>query len=126
MNRIATLQSGRARTAALAAAIRAAAGSTCRQTVCTIRIRPNGVTAYDWRPEPLTLPADAAEAIAELMRSLRPDIDWTVAHDYCLTTGMLRRSPVASERGFDPAADGTCGGSGPVFLPRPADSRRAA
>ena len=126
MDRIATLQSGRARTARLAAAIRAAAGSNARQCVNTVRIRPDGVTAYDWRPEQLTLPADAAEAIADLMRSVRPDIDWTIGHDYHLTTGMLRRSPAAGERGHDPVADKTFGGCDPVFLPRPADARRAA
>ena len=126
MTRIATLSSGRARTAALAAAIRRAAGSNCRNTVNVIRISPDGVTAWDWRPERLPLADGAARAVAELMRKTRPDIDWTVAHDYALTTGMLRRSPAAGERGYDPAADGVFGGTGPVFLERPAEGRRAA
>lgn len=122
MSRIATLASGRARTAALAAAIRRAAGSTARQTVDTVRIAPDSVTAYDWRPAQLSLSPAAARAVAELMREVRPDIDWTVSHDYALTTGMLRRSPAAGERGHDPVADKTFGGSGPVFLPRPGDA----
>lgn len=126
MSRIATLASGRARTAALAAAIRRAAGSTSRQAVNTVRIRPDGVTAYDWRPVELSLSADAARAIAALMREVRPDIDWTASHDYHLTTGMLRRSPQAGERGYDPVVDGTFGGTGPMFLPHPADIRQAA
>lgn len=122
MSRIATLASGRARTAALAAAIRRAAGSTARQTVNVVRIAPDGVTAYDWRPAELSLSADAARTIAELMHEVRSDIDWTVSHDYHLTTGMLRRSPAAGERGYDPVADKAFGGSGPVFLPRPGDT----
>jgi hypothetical protein len=126
VSRIRTLQTGRARTAALAAAIRAAAGSTCRQTVCTVRIAPGGVTAYDWRPDLLTLPADAAAAITELMHTVRPDIDWSEAHDYHLTTGMLRRSPQAGERGYAPEIEGTFGGTDAAFLPRTADENRRA
>lgn len=128
MTRIATLSSGRARTAALAAAIRRAAGSTCRNTVNVIRIAPDGVTAWDWRPEQLPLADGTARAVAELMRKTRPDIDWTVAHDYALTTGMLRRSPAAGERGHDPELEGVFGGTAPVFLPQsaPVDTGRAA
>lgn len=126
MSRINTLRTGSARTAAVAVAIRAAANSTSRQTVNSIRIRPDGVTAYDWRPDRLHLSDGAAEAIAALMHSLRPDINWAVSHDYHLTTGMLRRSPAAGERGYAPEIEGTFGGTDPVFLPRPADARRAA
>lgn len=127
MSRIRTLRSGSARTAALAATIRAGAGSTSRQSVTSIRLQPDGsVTSYDWHPDRLYLSADAAEAITELMHSLRPDIDWTIGHDYHLTTGMLRRSPLAGERGYAPEIEGTFGGTDPAFLPRPADARRAA
>ena len=126
MDRIATLRSGRSRVAALAAAIRATAGSNSRNCVNVIRISPDGVTAYDWRPAELPLSPDAAEAIAELMHATRRDIDWSVSHDYELTTGMLRRSPAAGERGHDPVAEGVFGNIGPVFLPRPGEGRRAA
>lgn len=126
MSRIATLASGRARTAALAAAIRRAAGSTSRQSVNVIRIAPDGVTAYDWRPALLSLSPAASRAIAALMREVRPDIDWTVGHDYHLTTGMLRRSPVAGEKGFTPEVDRVFGGAGPVFLPEAYNPRKQA
>ena len=126
MDRIATLRSGRSRVAALAAAIRATAGSNSRNCVNVVRIAPDGVTAYDWRPAVLALSPDAAEAIAELMHATRRDIDWSVSHDYELTTGMLRRSPAAGERGHDPVAEGVFGNIGPVFLPRPGDARSAA
>lgn len=127
MSRINTLRTGTARTAALAAAVRAAAGSNSRKQVGHVRIQPDGtVTAYDWRPAALFLTAAQQQAVAELMRSTRRDIDWTVAHDYHLTTGMLRRSPAPGERGHAPEIEGTFGGTDPVFLPRPADGRRAA
>lgn len=127
MSRLRTLQSGRSRTAALAAEIRRAAGSNSRKQVNHIRIRPDGtVLAYDWRPAELYLTGAQQQAVRELMHVTRRDINWSVAHDYGLTTGMLRRSPAAGERGYDPAADGTFGGTGPAFLPLPADGRRAA
>ncbi len=125
MSRIATLKSGRARTAALAAAIRIAAGSNRRNIVNHVRIHADGsVDAYDWRPAQLHLNVDAQDAITSLMRSVRPDIDWSVGHDYHLTTGMLRRSPAVGERGFSPEDDKTFGGADPVFLPTPADRAR--
>lgn len=125
MSRIATLKSGRARTAALAAAIRTAAGSNRRNIVNHVRIHADGsVDAYDWRPAPLHLNVDAQDAISSLMREVRQDIDWSVGHDYHLTTGMLRRSPAAGERGHAPETDGTFGGTDPVFLPTSADLAR--
>jgi hypothetical protein len=124
--RLRTLRAGTSRTAALARDIRFAAGGNARKQVNHIRVTPDGVTAWDWRPAPLYLSPAQQRAVAELMHATRPDIDWTVAHDYSLTRGMLRRSPAAGERGHDPAADGGFGGSDPVFLPRPADGRRAA
>lgn len=118
MSRIQTLRASTARTARMAVAIRAAANSNSRKMVNTIRIRPEGaVTAYDWRPAALDLSPEEQKAISELMRAVRPDIDWTVGHDFHLTTGMLRRSPVAGERGYAPEVEGTFGGSDPVFLP---------
>lgn len=125
MSRIATLKAGTARVAALAAAIRAAAGSNRRNIVNHVRIHADGsVDAYDWRPARLQLNVDAQDAISGLMRSTRTDIDWSVSHDYHLTTGMLRRSPVDGERGFAPEDDGTFGGTDPVFLPTPVDQAR--
>lgn len=127
MSRLRTLHTGRSRTATLATQIRAAAGSNSRKMVNHVRIQPDGtVTAYDWRPAVLFLTGKQQQAVAELMRSVRPDIDWSVAHDYGLTTGMLRRSPAAGERGYAPETEGVFGGSAPVFLPRPGDARRAA
>ena len=126
MGRVRTLRTGSARVAALAAAIRAAAGSNSRKQVNHIRVTPDGVTAWDWRPAPLYLSPTQQRAVAEVMHQTRPDIDWSVAHEYSLTRGMLRRSPAPGERGHDPAADGGFGGTDPVFLPRPADGRRAA
>lgn len=123
--RIDTLKTGTARTARLAVAIRAAAGSNRRNIVNHIRVHADGsVDAYDWRPAALHLAVDAQDAIAELMRATRPDIDWSVAHDYHLATGMLRRSPAAGERGYAPETDGTLGGTDPAFLPAPADPSR--
>lgn len=126
MSRINTLRDGTARKTRLTVAIRAAARSTSRGLVCTVRITPDGVTAYDWRPDRVFLPRGADNAIRELMCATRPDIDWTVSHDYHLITGMLRRSPEVGERGYTPEVEGTFGGTDPVFLPRPADSRSAA
>lgn len=127
MSRIRTLRAGSSRTAALAAAVRRAAGSNSHKQVNHIRLLPDGtVVAWDWRPAELYLTAAQQQAVAELMHATRRDIDWSVAHDYGLTTGMLRRSPAPGERGFDPVADRTFGGTDPVFLPRPADGRRAA
>lgn len=126
MSRLRTLRAGTSRVATLAREIRAAAGSNSRHCVNVVRIAPDGVTVYDWRPERLPLAANAADAVSQLMHSTRPDIDWTVSHDYHLTTGMLRRSPQAGERGWAPEVDGTFGGTGPVFLPGPAETGRAA
>lgn len=126
MSRLRTLRTGTSRVAALAAAIRAAAGSNSRKQVNHVRISPDGVTAWDWRPAPLYLSPAQQRAVAELMHKTRPDIDWSVDHDYGLITGMLRRSPQAGERGHVPETDGGFGGSDPVFLPRPAEGRRAA
>jgi hypothetical protein len=127
MNRVRTLRSGTARTAALAVELRRAAGSNSRKQVGHIRLMPDGqVLAWDWRPAALFLTDAQQQAVTKLMHATRRDIDWSVAHDYGLTTGMLRRSPAAGERGHDPAADGTFGGTDPAFLPRPADGRRAA
>jgi hypothetical protein len=125
VNRLAILKTGTARVAALAVAIRAAAGSNRRNIVNHVRIHADGsVDAYDWRPAPLYLSVDAQDAISDLMRSVRPDIDWSVGHDYHLTTGMLRRSPTDGERGYAPETDGTFGGTDPAFLPTPADLAR--
>lgn len=124
MSRLDSLRAGSARVATMAAAIRAAAGSNSRSTVCSIRIQPDGITAYDWRPDRLVLSAEAAQAISDLMHSARPDIDWSVAHDYHLLTGMLRRSPAAGERGHSPETEGTFGGTDPVFLPPAAETAR--
>lgn len=126
MSRIATLRAGSARVATMAAVIRAAAGSTHRGLVGSVRIQPDGVLAYDWRPARVYLSPDAAQAISDLMHEARPDIDWTISHDYHLITGMLRRSPLAGERGYAPETDGVFGGTDPVFLPRPAHGRRTA
>lgn len=125
-SRISTLRAGTSRTAALARDLRAVAGSNSRKQVCHVRITPDGVTAYDWRPDTLFLTGTQQRAVRDLMRKTRPDIDWTVSHDYHLTTGMLRRSPVVGERGHAPEVEGTFGGTDPAFLPRSADGRRAA
>lgn len=127
MSRISTLRIGTARKAALAAEIRRAAGSNSRKQVNHIRIQPDGqVLAWDFRPTTLFLTDAQQRAVTALMHATRRDIDWTVAHDYGLTTGMLRRSPAPGERGYDPEADRVFGGSPSVFLPRSADGRRAA
>jgi hypothetical protein len=126
VSRIRTLRAGSSRIATLAREIRAAAGSNARHTVNVIRVAPDGVTAYDWRPDRLPLHDNAAQAVAQLMHEVRPDIDWSVSHDYDLATGMLRRSPAPGERGYAPELEHAFGGTGPVFLPRPADTRRAA
>ena len=127
MSRIRTLRAGRSRTATLAAQIRTAAGSNSRKMVNVVRLLPDGqVLAYDWRPALLPLSDVEQWAISELMHATRRDIDWSVSHDYELTTGMLRRSPAAGERGHDPVAEGVFGNIGPVFLPRPGEGRRAA
>lgn len=127
MSRIDSLRAGSARVATLAAAIRAGAGSNRRSIVNHIRLHPDGsVDAYDWRPAVLYLSVDAQDAIASLMWSARPDIDWSVGHDYHLATGMLRQSPAEGERGYRPEVDGTLGGSDPVFLPTPVTPRSAA
>jgi hypothetical protein len=126
MSRINTLRAGTSRAAALAADLRRAAGGNSRKQVCHVRITPEAVTAYDWRPDRLFLSRVQQQAVRDLMRKTRPDIDWTVPHDYHLTTGMLRRSPAAGERGFTPEVEGLFGGTDPAFVPRPADGRRAA
>jgi hypothetical protein len=127
VNRIRTLRTGTSRTAALAVELRRAAGGNSRKQVNHLRIQPDGtVLAWDFRPAALFLTDTQQQAITELMHATRRDIDWTVAHDYHLTTGMLRRSPAAGERGHDPAADRTFGGTDPVFLPRPTDTTRRA
>jgi hypothetical protein len=123
VTRLHTLRTGSAGGGALSAKIRAAAGSNARHCVNVIRIAPDGVTAYDWHPDRLPLADDAAEAVSDLMHSVRPDIDWSVPHDYHLTTGMLRRSPLPGERGYAPETDRVFGGADPVFLPRPAETR---
>lgn len=127
MSRIAVLKSGRSRTSALAADIRRAAGSTSRKQVGHVRLLPDGhVLAYDWRPDRVYLSAAQEQAVTQVMHATRPDIDWTIGHDYHLVTGMLRRSPEVGERGYTPEVEGHFGGADPVFLPRPADSRSAA
>lgn len=124
MSRIRTLKAGSDRTRMLAAAIRAAADS---ETLSVVRIqhrydranRPYWrVLGYTLGFEELYLDADAQEAISNYMRALRPDIAWQADHDVHLDTGMLRRSPLPEEPGFDPEGDGTFGGTDPVFGPR--------
>lgn len=125
--RLRSLRAGTERTAALAAELRRAAGSNSRKQVGHIRLLPDGqVLAWDWRPAALFLTDAQQQAVTDLMHATRRDIDWTVPHDYGVTTGMLRRSPAAGERGHDPAADRVFGGTGPAFLPRLGDGRRAA
>ena len=95
--------------------------------VCTVRLLPDGtVLAYDWRPDLLFMTDTQQQAVTAVMHATRRDIDWTVAHDYHLTTGMLRRSPAVGGRGSAPEVEGYFGGTDPVFLPRTAEGRRAA
>ncbi|HEY0935891.1 MAG TPA: hypothetical protein VGD91_19395 [Trebonia sp.] len=127
MSRINTLRTSTSQVAALAAELRHAAGSTRHKMVCHVRLHADGtVTAYDWRPDPLHLTEPQQQAVTDLMREKRRDIDWAVSHDYHLVTGMLRRSPEAGERGCTPEVEGLFGGTDPAFLLRPADGRRAA
>lgn len=122
MSRINTLRAGTARTAMLAAAIRAAADNP---TIAVVRIqlkytrydRPyHAITAYDAKYRSLDLDLDAVHAIDLLIRGGRPDIDWRFDHDWHLDTGILRRSPDVGDLGIIPADDHTFGGSPPVFL----------
>lgn len=137
MNRIEILRAGTARTARLAAAIRAAADDP---SIVMVRLqqqwtrydRPyRHVVAYNARFQEVGLDQDAIEAIDALIRGNRPDIDWWKDHDWHLDTGRLRRSPLVGERGGIPQEDRTFGGSDPLFLidaaPAPgADTPRTA
>lgn len=122
MSRLRTLHAGTARTAALAAAIRAAADDP---SIAVVRLqlkytrndRPyRAVIAYDAEFWQLGLDRDAAEIIDLLVRGRRPDIDWVVDHDWHLDTGVLRRSPGVADDGYIPPDDKTFGGGSPVFL----------
>lgn len=137
MNRIQTLRAGNARTARLAAAIRAAADNPSiivvrLQLLWTRHHRPyRNVIAYNATHQRVHLDRDAADVIDMLIRGSRKDIDWRQDHDWHLDTGMLRRSPGIAELGGIPEDDRTFGGSAPVFLvdasPKPAtDTPRAA
>lgn len=136
MSRINTLRAGTARTAQIAAAIRAAADD---QRIAAVRLqllytrgdRPyRHVVAYDATYQPIGLDRDAIEAIDLLIRGCRPDIDWHFNHDWHLDTGTLRRSPLAGEPGGIPEDDRTFGGTAPAFLvdaaPAPATAPGAA
>jgi hypothetical protein len=122
MSRLRTLQAGSARTAALAAMIRAAAGD---DTVTAVRLKllytrhdspVRHVVAYDATHWEVPLTPDAIAAIDFLLRDGRDDIDWRVDHDWHVDTGILRRSPGLNDRGYVPHDDGTLGGTDPVFL----------
>lgn len=122
MNRIKTLRAGSARTATLAAAIRAAADDpdiavVRLQLLYTRHHRPyRHVVAYDADFQWHGLTRDAIEAIDLLIRSMRQDIDWRFDHDWHLDTGILRRSPDIAHLGNIPESDRTFGGTAPVFL----------
>lgn len=122
MNRIQTLRAGTARTARIAAAIRAAADDPSI-TVVRLQLRYTrydrpyrAVVAYDAQFRSLDLTQDAADAIDQLIRGIRSDIDWRQDHDWHLDTGMLRRSPDIAHLGSIPEHDRTFGGGAPVFL----------
>lgn len=122
MSRITTLKMGYARIATMAAAIRAAADN---DTIVLVRLAPDhSVVAYNAGFRPVELAVDAAEAIDQLMRGHRPDIDWSVGHDWNLSTGNLRRSPSVDDRGYAPETELLFGGSDPVFLPTATDLAR--
>lgn len=128
MNRLRTLRTGTARTAGLAAAIRAAADNPSIVMV-RLQLKWNGnhrpyrlVLAYDRQFQRIGLDDDAIDAIDLLIRSGRQDIDWRQDHDWHLDTGMLRRSPLIEDHGAIPEDDLTFGGTAPVFLPRPGDT----
>jgi len=122
VNRIQTLRAGSARTATIAAAIRAAADDpgiavVRLQLLYTRHDRPyRHVVAYDAQFQWHGLTRDAIEAIDLLIRSMRPDIDWRQDHDWHLDTGMLRHSPDIAHLGSIPEDDRTFGGTAPVFL----------
>jgi len=122
VNRIQTLRAGSARTATIAAAIRAAADDpgiavVRLQLLYTRHDRPyRHVVAYDAQFQWHGLTRDAIEAIDLLIRSMRPDIDWRQDHDWHLDTGMLRHSPDIAHLGSIPETDRTFGGTAPVFL----------
>jgi len=136
VNRIQTLRAGSARTATIAAAIRAAADDpdiavVRLQLLYTPHHRPyRHVVAYDAQFQWHGLTRDAIEAIDLLIRSMRPDIDWRQDHDWHLDTGILRRSPDIAHLGSIPESDRTFGGSDPVFLidaaPAPAADARGS
>jgi len=122
VSRLHTLRAGSARTAELAAAIRAAADDP---SIAVVRLkllytrndRPyRAVIAYDADCWQLGLPRDAAEIIDMLVRGRRPDIDWVFDHDWHLDTGLLRRSPGVTDNGYIPQDDKCFGGTDPVFL----------
>lgn len=123
MSRLRTLQAGTARTAQIAAAIRAAADNP---SIVMVRLQLKWtrdeqpyrqILAYDNKFQPTLPDPDAIDAIDALLRGARPDIDWFFDHDYHLDTGMLRRSPaMATDRGAMPEKDKTFGGTAPVFL----------
>lgn len=122
MSRINTLRAGSARTAQLAAAIRAAADDP---TIVVVRLqllytrydRPyRHVVAYNAKYQSIGLDPDAITAIDLLIRGGRPNIDWRQDHDWHLDTGILRRTPRLGELGGIPQDDQTFGGTEPVFL----------
>lgn len=123
MSRINTLRAGSARTAQLAAAIRAAADDP---SIAVVRLqqkwtargdRPyRAIVAYHADYTWYNLGQDAVDVIDMLIRGARPDIDWWKDHDWHLDTGMLRRSPLVGELGGIPENDRTFGGGDPVFL----------
>lgn len=122
MSRIQTLRAGTARTAQLAAAIRAAAD---QPTITVVRLqlkytrydRPyRDVAVFNAKFWQLGLDRDAVDIIDLLIRGGRPDIDWRHDHDWHLDTGMLRRSPGVTDNGYIPEEDRMFGGTAPVFL----------
>jgi hypothetical protein len=113
-----------------AASIREAAGSP---TVAVVRVTPHVTAAGThfhnaeaWTYNFASVVLDVAEqlAVVRLLLGRRPDIDWSVAHDYHLDAFMLRRSPAATMLGGRPPVDRTFGGRDPVFLPRTIPNQR--
>jgi hypothetical protein len=86
--------------------------------VAVIRVCPDGtVAAYRVDRTRVTGRAAAHDLrIAELLREHYRRVNWVVAHDYYVETGMLRASPRPGRRGSNPHADGTFGsGFGPLY-----------
>lgn len=107
-----------------AASIREAAASPA---IAVVRVTPHqtahgtafhNVEAWTYQYAPVVLDVAEQLAIVRLLLGRRPDIDWTVAHDYHLDAFMLRRAPTAGQLGGRPPVDRSFGGRDPVFLAR--------